>query len=616
MSTDKAAFELTETAFNILIQDIESHGNKPGELQRAALYELLDTLSGYAFGTESGRQAFGLATGAGKTSAVVAFITALHRLGMDGVAMSVAASKVEALCGLKAKLLANGVPEELIGLKHSHGVAASQPSTGNDDRRYQLITHARVRGGTDQDLFIQHQGKKRAVMVFDETLFRSDTFAVSAYSLEFALAGFQVLAKHSGNKYTKLLAYLTQCREMIETGIEEVKAGILDTGEGITINLPVLTQIELDGYAAQLSTSAGGNYEALEDLLHISQNPLRIILTKQQNGVIWFKVSVPEDLKDIVILDASHPIRDLVSLDKTIQTAGSFHNMDVKRFGNVTIHQMLSPGGRTTITKSFKEIRKENRTVSKEIIEAVKANHAAKGILLFTYKKRDTDIEKLLLSDLAEAGIDLNELTADGRKRVNVLSWGNESSLNGLEHCDVVIMAGVLHRNYLDLASTIFGQSEDPGAKVDNTLINQMLNSELAHLIYQGASRGSCRIIDDGQAKPMQLYVIHKGLNIRPIINKVMKGVKWDVWKPLYDPSGSSGVTDLLCLQIDEYLNSLPPETRSISTRQIKVGMSLGEGTVPQTFTNAIRRLDSLSGLWRLEGRSMVSVGNSFPIQT
>ena len=550
---------LTLTAFDILIADLESHSNKPGELQRAALMELLDTLSAYAYRTESGRQAFGLATGSGKTSAVVAFITALHRLGLDHVAVSVAASKVAALCGLKEKLLANGVPDDLIGLKHSHGARASLPSTENSDRRFQLVTHARVRGGTDRDLFIEHKGTKRAVMAFDETLFRSDTFSVTGFDFEYALAGFEVLSNHSGTKYKGLLAYLKQCLAVFEEGLAQAKTPA-SNDQAVTIDLPQLDHIEFTGYTAQLATLSSSKYEALQDLLQMSQNPLRIILTQQGDGVICFKVSVPEELKDVVILDASHPIRDLVSLDPTIKTSGHFHEMDVKRFDSVTIHQMSSHGGRHSITKSFQEIDKENRTVSKEVIEVVKANADAKGILLFTFKKHEIDIERLLLSDLADAGIDLDQLTEGGRKRVNLLCWGDETSLNGLEHCDVVIMAGVLQRSRIDLASTIVGQVEDLEAKVDNTMTTKMLDSEIAHLIYQGASRGSCRTIVDGQALPMKLYFIHKGLMIRPILNRVMKGVKWSTWKPVYDTSGSSGVTDLLCLRIVEFLNALPPD--------------------------------------------------------
>lgn len=616
-----ASETLTSTAFNILIGDIESHGNRPGDLQRAALLELLDTLSGYAYGTESGRQAFGLATGAGKTSAVAALIVALHRLGIEGVSVAVAASKVEALCGLKLKLMAAGVPEALIGLKHSHGATASLPSTGNEDRRFQLVTHARVRGGNDGDLFIKHEGSRRAVMIYDETLFRSDTFAVSEFSFEHDLAGFGVVAKRApGGKYAGVYSYLTKCGELIAQGLVSARAEQAGGGtEGVTVNLPPLEQLVFDGYTELLGSvgGSGAKYAALKDLLHISQNPLRLVLTQQHDGVLWFKVSVPDDLADVVILDASHPIRELVNLDSSIKTAGSFHEMDVKRFDNVTIHQMLSPGGRHSITKSFNQVRKENRTVSKEIIEVIKANTQARGILLFTFKKHDVDIAKLLLADLVEAGIDLDELTPDGRKRITLLTWGDETSINGLDHCDVVIMAGVLHRSHLDLASAVLGQRADLTAPLSNRMTSQLLTSEISHLIYQGASRGSCRIVHEGQAAAMKLYLIHRELAIRPILGKVMKGAQWKLWETVHETSSSAGVIDLLCLRIVEYLDTLPPQTTTISTMKLKQEMKLeGESMVRQSFTKAISQVDSLSGTWTLNGRSMVKAGSMFRDKT
>ncbi len=182
---------LTNMAYDILIEDLTTRGNNPGELQREALYELVGYMTKYAQGTASGRRAFNLATGCGKTSAIIAWITAAYRLGLDHIAVAVAASKIEALCSLKQALLDHGVPEESVGLKHSHGRAAALPSTGNEDRIYQLITHSRVRGGTDQDLFTLHRAQKRAAMIYDETLFKSDTIAVSDKAIRKSLAAYK-----------------------------------------------------------------------------------------------------------------------------------------------------------------------------------------------------------------------------------------------------------------------------------------------------------------------------------------------------------------------------------------------------------------------------------------
>jgi hypothetical protein len=59
-----------------------------------------DTFTDYVEGHTSGRKVFSLPTGMGKTSAVAAFVAALHKL-KHSVAVAVSASQVEALCRLK-----------------------------------------------------------------------------------------------------------------------------------------------------------------------------------------------------------------------------------------------------------------------------------------------------------------------------------------------------------------------------------------------------------------------------------------------------------------------------------------------------------------------------------
>lgn len=70
-----------------------------------------------------------------------------------------------------------GLPEEDIGLAH-RDPSTEEPSTGcrpQDGRLVQLVTHARVRMGEDYlGLFQQHQGAPRALMIYDETMFRAD----------------------------------------------------------------------------------------------------------------------------------------------------------------------------------------------------------------------------------------------------------------------------------------------------------------------------------------------------------------------------------------------------------------------------------------------------------
>src|ERR1051325_2054148 len=109
---------LTKEAFTILASDLESYGNRLNDDHRQALRRMLETYSSIACGEITGRFAFDLPTGCGKTQSVIAWCQAVHET-QSGHSAVIATSKVEELCEIKRKLIAKGVPEESIGLIHS-----------------------------------------------------------------------------------------------------------------------------------------------------------------------------------------------------------------------------------------------------------------------------------------------------------------------------------------------------------------------------------------------------------------------------------------------------------------------------------------------------------------
>jgi len=173
VSCEVSREQLASTALGILTIMLEGYGNVLSARHRAALASMLDAFAAYVTGEARGRRAFPLPTGMGKTAAVVAFITALERCGYT-VPVAVAASQVQALCKVHQALIAQGVPVHRIGLKHSL-LDAPVASTGDAEHLYQMVTHARVRGGTDFALFGEYQGQPRALCLYDETLWRADT---------------------------------------------------------------------------------------------------------------------------------------------------------------------------------------------------------------------------------------------------------------------------------------------------------------------------------------------------------------------------------------------------------------------------------------------------------
>lgn len=590
---------LTSPAFEILKTTLEGHGNSLSAPHQEALYELLGTLTKFAKGEMQGRKVFALSTGLGKTASVISWITALNRLGAEaaGVAVAVSASKVEALCSIKAALLAAGVPESDIGLKHSLGASASLPSTGDADRKYMLVTHQRIRGSGKHHLFSEHKGKPRAVLVYDESLLRSECLAVSECDVRSDLAYLTERTMGRGD-CIGLLAYLVEARDIIVKAVAEAKG----KRDATTVILPSLDEIQHQGYTELLRGLPMA--DTLSNLVALSGETLRVALTPQSAGVLWHVVAVPEELKNVLVLDASYPIRKLCHLDPTLQPGSKLSDTAVKRFDNVTIHQMFSYGGRNSAEKSFRESRRENRLMSREIVEVVKGIPPTEGILLFTFKRRVIDIGGILLSDLQAAGIDTQELLPNGKPRITVLRWGDETSLNSASRVENVVLAGILHRSLLDVASVVVGQLDDSQASLGSFMLNDMIESEAAHCAFQAISRGRCRLIQDGQAMPMKVWLFHPSLGFRKRVSEVMTGAKWCLWHPAVGAT-TAGQAAVLSLKLSEYLQSIPATVRSISTIQAKTHLGITERQ-KSSFTRALKLHSEMSSDWVLVARSLV----------
>jgi hypothetical protein len=603
---------LTSGSYLLLADMLERHGNRLSGAHRAALHELCGTLTDFATGSISGRKVYALSTGLGKTSAIICWLTVLHRMGEAAadVSVAVSASKVEALCSIKRALIANGVPEGVIGLKHSLS-DASLPSTGDADRRFMLVTHQRVRGGTNHRLFCEHRGQPRKLLCYDESLFRSDCIAIGARDIRGGL-GFLAAVVSDRPELAGTIDYLQRCQGIIAEAVAKARESA--GAHTSTVTLPELTDLERMGYPEALQSAARkpaeqGMVEPLRELIALSGSAMRVAVTPQGEGLLWHRIAVPDALTNVLVLDASYPIRQLCRLDPTLTPAGRFSDAEVKRFDNVTIKQMYAASGRNSVARSFQQERREKRAVSLEVAEVVKKIPADEAVLIFTFKSPQDSIRRILLDDLKAAGVDVQAKTASGKDRINVLTWGNETSLNDFAHCSHVILAGVLHRSLLDLASVAVGQLDDREAQLDGKWLLELMRSEVAHCIYQAISRGSCREVDLGQAKPMTAYVILPW-PLQPHLGPVMPGLKHAVWGPAHGGI-CDGAAMRMALAILDHLRKLPEETPKVSTRHIREALGVA-AEQRKAFSRAVKQLAELCPEWVREGQSLVRTDSPF----
>lgn len=609
-------YALAASAWELLTGLLEQHGNSLSGSHAVALLKLMELLAGYAAGVEDGRKAFPLPTGMGKTTGVVAFAAAAYRMGYR-IPMAVAASQVQSLVNIKRELMALGVPEQAIGLAHRDS-SAEEPSTGcrpEDGHLIQLVTHARVRMGDDYlGLFAEYQGQPRSLLVYDETLFRSDAFAFLSRTLGGAVASLQYEAKGLAELQGPI-GYLSAAVGTIEAALERARGG---SSGGVPIELPEVHPEVLELWKASVSKAGlpRSYVEVLQQFLDVSQLPLQALPMTQGGGAVAVRQAVSKQLERVVVLDASTPIRDLVAMDPTIELFAPIP-YDLKSFEQVEVRQLLAAGGRSSIEQSFGERKKEAGAVSREVLSIVREEleeDPARRFLFFTFKKSarsDLDMKERLREDLRAAGFDPEEqVLVDGknRPRFPILHWGQHEGLNGFEYCKTVILAGVLHRSHLDIAAHIKGQKLDLSAPTSHELVAKVIKSEVAHCVYQAASRGSCRRVTKGKANPMRLWLIHLDPGLKDVLDSVMPHAQWTYPEPKYIKKSTLGEKGAaMRAKILEALTGLPGSVQKVSTRRLKDLMGVErDATTKQVFTRALQSLDLPGHGWRLEGQSLV----------
>lgn len=602
--------DFTSTAFDRLQASMRSYGNVLSEAHRAALYAVVGRFTMLANGAASGRFAYDLPCGGGKTQAVIAWCAEMV-LQNKPWSVAVSASRVADLCDIKRQLLeVHGVPESAVGIVHSYGDAADYPpTTGNDERPILLVTHNRVRGTGAARRIETYQGRPRSFVIWDESLIAAEHRAIERVQLEQGLGWLKPLAEgfRSGPDLVEAVRYLETAWAVLAQEFERQGS----EGRGArAVDLPELEPDALERLLSALPDQREA--DAPRDLLRISQGPIRAAKTNQGGGgVVTYEVVVPRDLANVAVLDASWAIRDLERLDRSIRDDPAFvPYRNFKNFGNVTVNHLRTKSGRTATVADFLEPR-EGRKLSREIVEVVKGLPTDEGVLIFTFKPKATrrgnaplDMAETLRGDLEAAGIDTAATLPDGRSRFAWLTWGQETAVSTYAYCRNVIFAGVLHRSDADLAGAMIGQSDNLLRPVSTMDIQTVRRSEVAHGLYQAMNRGACRTTENGEAGRMRVWLPHRDKKVREVLDTVMPGLVWTEWRGEVLEGATSKEEDLAD-KINGYLNGLSREVFQMSTRKMKQEVDAGSAA-RMTWTRALRRaLDSRND-WTMSGRSVI----------
>lgn len=593
---------LTLPAYSRLERNLINYGNTLSANHREALMCILGRFTMLAAGTSSGRFAYDLPCGGGKTQAVVAWCAELYHRKQPYSVM-VCQTQVDHLCELKDQLIANGVPADAIGLVHTKGRDAKWPATGdNEEKQILLVTHQKVRHGADIREVNRYYGKPRDLVIWDESLIASDHMSVGQMQVDQALGWLSKRVEYgmASEALQTAVSYLDKAWGQIAAEFDRQRK----TGsKAETLHLPELTQAELTRMVEALPTAEP--VSAAKTLLTISQFPLRAVTSNQgSGGLIHYQIVVPPELKNVAVLDASWPIRTLQQLDKSLSGDPRFKG-SIKSYGDLSINHMIHSSGRAAMTEEF-TLPRGNRKVSKEIIHVVKDIPQEEGVLFFTFKKRGSlDIREKLVSDLKAAGVDVDAKLPNGKDRFAFLTWGQETSTSDYQYCTNVIFCGVLHRSDVDLAGAIAGQKDDLTTDLQMGEITNVQRSEIVHSLYQAINRAACRNTKDGLALLTNVWVIHHDAKIRKPLETLMPDLKWKTWEGNY-LVGKTRKIETAGRQVADYLDGLDPFTEKVSFRRINDDLNLD---VHKSVYHSVREVAlTFAPEWKAKGRSMVRV--------
>jgi hypothetical protein len=622
----------SQPAFLHLIEKLKGYGNQPGPEQMETLAGTMKAYTDMVQRKLNGRYALPLPTGFGKTQSIIAWVSQLYKSGITDKSVAVCASKVEELCSIKRELIAEGVPDEHIGLFHSYRYDqetaeaylngedelppgyASMPSTDkHQEKQILLVTHNRVRGKSEVDQFNLFQGKERDLMIWDESLFIADARGVVLKEVKAYTKWLNEMAGDQA-KIKPVVQYLEKCVSILD---KEMNAQQKKSKKPRIVCLPELSRDKIENYKEAISRYK--MLDILKDFLDISQSEFRVIPSIGSNsGAITYEIKVPKELKNILVLDASYDIRKLskanvkhINESPWANKCGPYIEPEKARldYSNVTIHHLKHGSGRDTVSKIQESPKQECRLVSQEVAEVVKDIPENEAVLIFTFKTRPSDkvnFIETLKRDLQGRGIDteaqiqLNDGTI--RPRFVWLTWGQETARNEYSYCSNVIFAGVLHRSYLDLSASTAGENEDLTVKIDQSDLSETRNSEVAHCIYQALSRGASRKVSNGVAGKSNVYLIHNDRKIKDLLDVVMPEAKWVKWEGKFltkEPTKAEDVQEAVKAFLATY------EGQSISVQKLKKEAGLSD-VQRHTFNRALTKALEGTANWKKQKQSIV----------
>ncbi len=539
-------------------------------------------------------------SGAGKTSAARGFIKAVQDLSLP-YRIVICAEKIEALCELWRDLTNDdGIPVSKVSLLHSYihdpgfdrerpkeGTASEKPTDPNDLQQFVLMSHSKLHHGFNK---LDHD-----LLIYDESLLLGEASSVPWEIVMQQGHGFigRVTGKEDKASDDQKAMSLWLSRALNTIGTKK---------DGATLTLPDLP-IDI-AQARKADRPIHGNDQTLRNLFSAAYDKLEVRILKdlsQGSSLIHYRQTIPNDLNKVAILDASYKIRKLMAYDDTVTT--TVLRQDIKHHGKVTIHHCNANAGRGSIIGGLQ--KGELKLFDEASYLIAKLLNDGRKVLVFTFKEDGKAKPIATLRDMIEENLGHSIDRFSNGAELNFLTWGYETALNAYSHCDAVVFAGLLTLPHSEVAGRVLAQARDIKIDLSSQELNEVVQSEKVHSLYQALSRGSCRVMNDGKANAMDAYIFsHDHHALTKALAVAMPGVVFKDYKPKYLKSRSNEKDDckkMIIATLDKC------DTDKVSKTVVFKACSVFKSGTRKNAMNELLEDPILLG-WSEEERSLVRI--------
>ena len=460
------------------------------------------------------RVAVPMATGLGKSVSLTSFVITLINGGFTDTSILITTETLEELKDIHQTILENisEANRDFLGVFYSPNGATRQRgipgvSAGSQsDYPIVFMSHAGIETSDDIRVFNEYQGRPRDITLWDEALIKAAGFFLTSAEVLLTASSAQIKSGmspvHSVDpEIIKLTNWLSSISGFIRRGHMDLVERKSEDFVTITGALSFGELEDITGASEKFMDAR--EVKIVSSLAKMTSRNIRLQRGQREDvSVLSYDTKIPDELRRIVVLDASSTVRAFYQQDKSMIVRDTYGGL--KDFSNVTLKHFK--GHKCGSGKLNGKASKLRKLVS-DVADVLLAIPEAEKVLICTSKTRNKTyanqpgVMRVLEGELEDRGL-VGYLAQD---RIKTITWGRHKATNAYADCKHIIAIGIQRRNPNELAATSYGQSE--GALGADMPISYISKTEQVGALQQLIGRGTARAVTGGMANEAFIYL-------------------------------------------------------------------------------------------------------------